>query len=92
MDKIIEKTRVLRENLNEIPLFQEYQNIKSLIENNDEIKELKRDIVRSKNENRLDDHKALLDRYNNHPLILNYENLKSEVISYLNEVADILNN
>ena len=91
MDKIIEKTRVLRENLDKTPLFQEYLNVKKSIEENEEIKLLKRDIVRSKNENRLEDHKALLAQYENHPLMQNYNLLKEEVISYLKEVSDILN-
>ena len=91
MDKIIEKTRVLKENLDNLNLFKEYKNVKELIENNDELTTLKRDIVRAKNEGRDKEHRLLLEKYNNHPLILNYQTLKEEVAHYLQEVSEILN-
>ena len=91
MDRIIEKTRVLKENLDEIELFKEYKKVKKEVDENREIKTIKRDIVRAKNEGRIDEHNRLLNDYNNHHLILNYNNLKEEVYFYLKEISDILN-
>ena len=91
MDKIIEKTRDLKENLDNLELFKEYKRIKALVTESEELNTLKKDIVRAKNEGRLDDHKNLLDKYNNHPLILNQKELEDEVANYLKEVSDILN-
>ena len=91
MDKIIEKTRDLKENLDNLELFKEYKRVKVLVTDSEELNTLKKDIVRAKNEGRLDDHKTLLDKYNNHPLILNQKELEEEVANYLKEVSDILN-
>lgn len=92
MDKILEKTAVLRENLDELAIFKEYKSLKEVIQKDPEIKELKKQIVRAKNENRLEDHKRLLDEYNSHPLIVNFGVIENEVKEYLKEVSDILNN
>ena len=54
MDKILEKTRDLKRNLNELELFKEYKSVKFAVENNEEINELKKLIVRAKNENRIE--------------------------------------
>lgn len=91
MDKIIEKSWELRRNLDEIELFKEYKRVKNVVEESEEIKILKRDIVRAKNEGRLLDHKELMDKYNNHPLILNLKELEEEVADYLKEISNLLN-
>lgn len=91
MDKIIELSHKLREELDKLPLFIEYKSTKKEIENNIELKELKKLIVRAKNENRLEDQKKLLQKYNAHPLVVNYNNLQNEVRDYLKEISDILN-
>ena len=91
MNKIIELSHKLREELDKLPLFIEYKSTKKEIENNIELKELKKLIVRAKNENRLEDQKELLQKYNSHPLVVNYNNLQNEVRDYLKEISDILN-
>lgn len=91
MDKIIEKSWELKRNLDETELFKEYKRVKKAVEDCAEIKTLKRDIVRAKNEGRLLDHKALMDKYNNHPLILNLNDLEEEVADYLKEISNLLN-
>ena len=91
MDEIIKKSQVLRGELEKLPLFQEYKRVKNIYENNEEIKELKTLIVRAKNENRLDEHEALLEKLHNHPLYINYMELDNEVKSYLKEISDYLN-
>ena len=90
MDKVIETAKALKSELDNLPLFQEYKRIKLEIETSSEIKELKKQIVRAKNENRLDDHKRLLEEYNSHPLIVNFESLQEEVRDYLKEITEIL--
>ena len=91
MDKILEKTRDLKRNLNELELFKEYKSVKFAVENNEEINELKKLIVRAKNENRIEEQKVLLEKYNSHPLIINLNELEEEVKTYLKEISDILN-
>lgn len=90
MDKVIEATIKLKEEMNKLPLFIEYQKAKEDYENNEEIKELKKLIVRAKNESRLDDHKKLLEEFHSHPLYINYLNLSEEVNAYLKEISSYL--
>ena len=65
--------------------------MKALYQSSKEIKDLEKEIVRSKSENRKDDHQKLLDELHNHPLYINYHNLESEVVDYLKEISSILN-
>ena len=91
MDKVLKLAEELKKELDALPLFIEYKRVKNNLENNPEIQELKKEIVRAKNENRLQDHKELLARYNNHPLYLNFVRLDDEVSEYLKEIVNILN-
>lgn len=91
MDKVLELAEELKKELDALPLFIEYKRVKNDLENNPEIQELKKEIVRAKNENRLQDHKELLARYNSHPLYLNFVRLDDEVSEYLKEIVNILN-
>ena len=65
--------------------------MKNSLENDAEINDLKKKIVRAKNEGRILDHKKLLEQYNNHPLVLNFSSLEREVKEYLREISEILN-
>lgn len=91
MDKIIELTNELKSELDKLPLFQEYKSLKKEVEESDELKKLKKEIVRAKNENRSDDHKLLLEKYNTHPLVTNFNMIEEEVKNYLKQISEILN-
>ena len=91
MDRILELTQELKNELDKLPLFQEYKTLKKELNDSEEIKELKKQIVRAKNENRLDDYKALLTQYENHPLVSNFNMIELEVKNYLKEITEILN-
>ena len=89
MSRVIELTQELKKELDSLPLFQEYKRIKELVDNSKELKSLKAEIVKSSNDK--DKHKELLDRYNNHPLVANFQELESEVSDYLREICEIIN-
>ena len=91
MDKILEKSKELKKELEALPLFQEYKKVKELYYSSKEIKELEKEVIRSKNENRMSDHKLLLEKLHNHPLYINYHLLEEEVSNYLKEVTDLIN-
>ena len=91
MDKPIELAHELKKELDSLPLFIEYKRVKSLVDNSEELKQLKKNIALSKSKGDNARHKQLLDTYNNHPLIQNYECLKTDVASYLKEVSEIIN-
>ena len=91
MDKLIELSEELKKELDSLPLFQEYSFLKKEIENNIELKELKRKIILAKKDNNLEEHQRLLDEYNSHPLVVNFLELQEEVLDYLKTIGDILN-
>lgn len=89
MSKAIELTNELKKELDRLPLFIEYKRVKSLVDNSIELKELKKEITKSINYK--EKHKVLLERYNNHPLIVNLKQLEEEVSEYLKEICEIIN-
>ena len=91
MDKLIELSEELKKELDSLPLFQEYSFLKKEIENNKELKELKRKIILAKKDNNVEEHQRLLDEYNSHPLVVNFLELQEEVLDYLKTIGDILN-
>ena len=91
MNKIIELAKELKAELDNLPLFQEYKRIKDLVDLSTEIEELKRKIALAKIHENNEEHQRLLDEYNNHPLIVNYNSLKNEVYDYLKQISEIVN-
>ena len=91
MDKAIELAKELKQELDSLPLFQEYKRVKGLVENDPEINSLKKEIALAKTHGETKEHKRLLEKYNNHPLIQNFESLKNDVYKYLQEVSEIIN-
>ncbi len=89
MNRVIELTEELKKELDSLPLFQEYRRIKTLVDNSNELKELKTEIVKSVADK--ERHQELLDKYNGHPLIVNLTTLEKEVSDYLKEICEIIN-
>ena len=91
MSKPIEIARELKIEIEKDPLIIEYRRIKSLVDSNDELNNLKREIALAKTHQDDSLHKKLLDQYNNHPLIINYNVLNQEVSDYLASISQIVN-
>ena len=91
MDKILELTSQLKEEIDNLPLFQEYLRVKKLINESKELEGLKKEIALAKIHHDDQRHKELLDQYNSHPLIVNCESLKAEVYDYLKQISEIVN-
>ena len=89
MNKAIELTYELKQEIDKLPLFQEYKRIKGLVDESIEIKELKKEIAKSSNDKTK--HQELLEQYNAHPLIVNLDALEKEVSDYLREICEIIN-
>lgn len=88
MNKAIELTYELKNELNSLPLFQEYKRIKELVDSSEEIKELKREIAKTSDKKKKN---QLLKQYNSHPLVVNYKELENEVSEYLLQICEIIN-
>ena len=91
MDKIIKLSNELKKELDSLPLFIEYKRVKELVDNSEEIESLKRQIALAKVHQENDKHKALLEEYNSHPLIVNLTALENDVSDYLREISEIVN-
>ena len=89
MSDVIELSKELKKELDNLPLIIEYKRYKELVDNSSELKLLKAEITKSINEPTK--HKELLDQYNSHPLVANYTSLKKEVSELLKEITEIIN-
>ena len=89
MSDVIELSKELKKELDNLPLIIEYKRYKELVDNSPELKILKAEITKSINEPTK--HKELLDQYNSHPLVANYTSLKKEVSELLKEITEIIN-
>ena len=89
-DDIISQAKELRKSIDELPSVQEYCRVRALYENDKELKKMRSEIARLKNEGKEEERKNLLERYNKHPLVNNYEASKEEVISILSVIKNII--
>lgn len=90
MDKIIEEALSLRQEINNLPEIKEYLRLKNLFENDESLKEMRYNIAKLKSEDKEEERKNLLDLYNKHPLVNNYEIAKQEAIDILNTIKNII--
>ena len=90
MDEILTKAKEIREEVDNLPQVKEYYRLKELYEKDDELKRLRGEIARLASEGKNKQRKALLEIYNSHPLVSNYNQAKEEVIILLNEIKNIL--
>ena len=90
MDKIIEEAKSLREDIDSLPEIKEYYRLKELYENDQTLKEMRRDIARLKSEGKEEERNNLLQIYNSHPLVNNYEMAKEEAEHILLVIKNII--
>ena len=90
MDKLIEEAKSLREDIDSLPEIKEYYRLKTLYENDQHLKEMRREIARLKSEGKEEERNNLLQIYNSHPLINNYELAKEEAERILRVIKDII--
>ena len=91
MDKIIEEAKALRKDIDSLPEIQEYYHLRTLMENDEELKRLRTEIARLAQEGKTEERKNLLAIYNSHPLVNNYNLAMDEAKSILRAIKDIIN-
>ena len=89
-NELEQSLNVLKGELDNSPIIQEYLLLKSVIESDKELKKMRDEIARLTNDNKLEERDALLAVYNAHPIVANYEQARQEVINLLNQIKDIL--
>lgn len=90
MNDPIAIAKSLRKEIEKTPEFQEYSRYQKLIENDTQLAELRKNIVRAKNENRSEEYNQLSNQYNNHVLVVNYLRSKEELSSLLKTMQNII--
>ena len=91
MDKIIEEAKSLRNDIDSLPEIQEYYRLKELMEKDEELSRLRKEIARLASEGKVEERKNLLAIYNSHPLVNNYNIAMEEAKSILRAIKDIIN-
>ena len=91
MDKIIEEAKSLRNDIDSLPEIQEYYRLRDLMENDKELSRLRIEIARLAKEGKVEERKNLLEIYNSHPLVNNYNIAMEEAKSILRTIKDIIN-
>lgn len=91
MDKLIKEAKELREDIDSLNEVQEYYRLKKLYENDEELKQMRLEIARLKQQGKEEERNNLLAIYNSHPLVNNYELAKAEVESILLAIKNIIN-
>ncbi|MGM9873787.1 MAG: hypothetical protein ACI31G_02555 [Bacilli bacterium] len=90
MNKIKKLTLKLKEQIYEEPLVKEYFRLKQLIENDEQISLLKKQIAKSKKEKNDIEYNRLMELYNDNPLIKNFSSVENEVYALLNQIKESL--
>lgn len=90
MDKTNELIDKLANGVRELPEVQEFLHLKELMKTNEELSNMRSEIARLTSENKDEEKSNLLDIYNSHPLVNNYNIIREEVINILRTIKDIL--
>lgn len=90
MDKVIEIAQELSEEIKKRPEVIEYLKNKQLLENSRELQGFREEIAKLTQENKFEERDKLVEKYNAHPLVCNYENSREEVIILLNSIKEII--
>ena len=89
-DRVIDKAKEARKSLEELEEVKEYLHLKELLENDESLKQMRKDIARLKKENKVEERDNLLAVYNSHPLVNNFYLAKEEVKSILKTIESLL--
>ena len=90
MDKVLEKAKELKASIDETPEIQEYLKYKSLLENSEDVIELKHNIANLKAKGKYEEANNLQALYDNHPIVVNYEASKEALYELLKTIETII--
>ena len=90
MDKVLEKAKELRLAIEETSEYKEYVKNKELLENNEDVIELKHNIANLRAKGKYKEANNLEVLYNNHPLVSNFEASKEALYQLLKTIESIL--
>ncbi len=99
MNEVEKKLEIVKDELYSNPLVLEYFRLKKSIEEDKELMELdkkirtlQKELCYKNNKENIDNNEsymALKARFDNHPLVINYNKVKEEVFDLLNEIEEV---
>jgi cell fate (sporulation/competence/biofilm development) regulator YlbF (YheA/YmcA/DUF963 family) len=90
MDKVLEKAKELRLAIEETNEFQEYMKNKEMLENSEDVIELKHNIANLRAKGKYTEAANLEKLYNAHPVVNNYEVSKAALYELLKTIESII--
>lgn len=90
MDKVLEKAKELKAALDETPEMQEYLKYKALIENSEDVIELKHNIANLRAKGKFEEANNLQALYDSHPIVVNYEASKEALYELLKTIESLI--
>ena len=90
MDKGLELAQEINEKISELPEAKEYLRLKKIIEEDEEIKSLQKQIVSLQNSGNKEEADKLLDQLNSMPIVINFEEIRSQLADTLKVISNIL--
>ena len=90
MDKVLEKAKELKAIIDETPEMQEYLKYKSLIENSEDVIELKHNIANLRAKGKFEEANNLQALYDSHPIVVNYEASKEALYELLKTIESLI--
>ena len=90
MSNVIEQAKALRESIDATPEAQEYYRLKTLYENDEELKQMRQNIARLKSEGKEEERNNLLKIYYSHPLVNNFHIAEEELKELLRTIQSII--
>ena len=90
MDKVIEKAKELKAEIDETPEMKEYLKYKELYENSEDVIELKHNIANLRAKGKLNEANNLQGLYDNHPIVVNYQASKEALMELLKTVQSFI--
>ena len=90
MNKLKKACLSLKEELYNDPLVKQYFYLKNLLENDEDIARLRKEISKAKKNKNDVLYNKLMDEYNSNPLVKNYYNVENELYSLLKQIKDSL--
>ena len=90
MSDLLEEVKSLRSDIDNLPEVQEYYRLKETYKNDEELQRMRMEIARLKSLGKEEERNNLLEIYNQHPLVVNYEVYKEEVENLLRQIKNII--
>ena len=90
MNDPVEIALEIRDKISELPETKEYLRLKEIIDNDEEIQALQKEIISLQNADKKDEAKELFNKLNSMPIIIDFQIVKEQLADTLRLVSDIL--